>query len=295
MGKADLFLGLAIQRDRVSRTLTVSQRRMIEEVVAEYGMSSARSKSVPMSPGTRLVKVEIEERLDAELYPYSALVGSLLYIAGCTRPDISQAVGVLTRHMSAPGKEHWKAAKEVVRYLAGTAEYGLVFGGSRVDEGLLGYSDADHAGCVDTRRSTSGVVFFAARSRGELGEQVPAHGRGFHYGGGVCGCVGGGQGGAVVATAFVRPGVHAEPHAFEVRQPVCNEGDQEPGDYRAVEAHRGALPLGPGVCGERSDQHDRLPHVGDGGGLLDEAAAVRGLPEAPGGDGRVQGLTTWEC
>ncbi|GLC47151.1 hypothetical protein PLESTB_000600200 [Pleodorina starrii] len=159
MGEADLFLGLAIQRDRESRTLTVSQWRMIEEVVADYGMSSARPKSVPMSPGTHLVKAGVEERLDAELYPYSALVGSLLYIAGCTRPDISQAVGVLTRHMSAPGKEHWKAGKEVVRYLAGTADYGLVFGGDRVGEGLLGYSDADHAGCVDTRRSTSGVVF----------------------------------------------------------------------------------------------------------------------------------------
>lgn len=61
--------------------------------------------------------------------------------------------------MSAPGKEHWKAAKEVVRYLAGTADYGLVFGGQRVEEGLFGYSDADFAGCVETRWSTSGVVF----------------------------------------------------------------------------------------------------------------------------------------
>ena len=159
MGEADLFLGLAIQRDRESRTITVSQRRMIEEVVAEYGMSKSRPKAVPMSPGTVLVKPGADERLEVERYPYSALVGSLLYIAGCTRPDISHAVGVLTRHMSAPGKEHWKAAKEVVRYLAGTADYGLVFGDGRVDEGLIGYTDADHAGCVESRRSTTGFVF----------------------------------------------------------------------------------------------------------------------------------------
>jgi len=61
--------------------------------------------------------------------------------------------------MSAPGKQHWKAAKEVVRYLAGTIDYGLMFGGNRVEEGLVGYGDADFAGCVETRRSTSGVVF----------------------------------------------------------------------------------------------------------------------------------------
>jgi hypothetical protein len=159
MGEADLFLGLAIHRDREARTITVSQKRMVEEVVAEYGMKDSRPKAVPMTPGTRLVKPEAGERLEIERYPYSALVGSLLYIAGCTRPDISLAVGVLTRHMSAPGMEHWKAAKEVVRYLAGTADYGLVFGGGRVGEGLVGYTDADHAGCVDTRRSTTGFVF----------------------------------------------------------------------------------------------------------------------------------------
>ena len=87
---------------------------MIEEVVAEYGMSKSRPKAVPMSPGTVLVKPGADERLEVERYPYSALVGSLLYIAGCTRPDISHAVGVLTRHMSAPGKEHWKATSEMV-------------------------------------------------------------------------------------------------------------------------------------------------------------------------------------
>ena len=61
--------------------------------------------------------------------------------------------------MSAPGKEHWKAAKEVVRYLAGTADYGLAFGGGRVNEGLIGYTDADHVCCVESRHSTTCFVF----------------------------------------------------------------------------------------------------------------------------------------
>lgn len=74
---------------------------MIEKLVAEYDTKDFRPKAVPKTPGTRLVKSEAHER-----YPYSALVGSLLYIAGCTHPDISLAVEVLTRYMSTPGKEH---------------------------------------------------------------------------------------------------------------------------------------------------------------------------------------------
>lgn len=159
MGEADVFLGMEIVRDRENLTLAISQRRMIRELVAEYHMESAHPKPVPLAPGTVLSRADADERIDREKYPYSELIGSLLYIAGCTRPDISQAVGVLTRHMSCPGVAHWKAAKEVVRYLSGTAEFGLFFGSERVEEGLVGFSDADHAGCVDSRKSTTGYVF----------------------------------------------------------------------------------------------------------------------------------------
>ncbi|GIL60632.1 hypothetical protein Vafri_15174 [Volvox africanus] len=159
MGEATMFLGMLIKRDRAMGYLSLSQPRLIEELVQLYGMGSARSKPVPMAEGTHLAQASLEERLDRERYPYSELIGSLLYISGCTRPDISQAVGVLTRHMAKPAKEHWKAAKEVVRYLLGTADFGLAFGGERAAEGLLGFCDADHAGCVDTRRSTTGYVF----------------------------------------------------------------------------------------------------------------------------------------
>ena len=94
--------------------------------------------------------------LDKEAYTYSELVGSLLYLSVCTRPDIAQAVGVLSRHMSKPSMEHWTAAKGVLRYLAGTLQHGIKFGqGSAVVEG---YCDADYAADVDTRRSTSGCT-----------------------------------------------------------------------------------------------------------------------------------------
>ena len=59
--------------------------------------------------------------------PYASAVGSLMYAMVCTRPDIAHAVGVLSRFMSNPGKEHWTAMKQVFRYLHGTSDYGLCY------------------------------------------------------------------------------------------------------------------------------------------------------------------------
>jgi hypothetical protein len=87
---------------------------------------------------------------------YTSLVGSMLYLSVCTRPDIAQAVGVLSKFMASPTTVHWQAAKGVLRYLAGTTSYGITFGKG---SGLLGYCDADYAGDLDTRRSTTGYVF----------------------------------------------------------------------------------------------------------------------------------------
>ena len=96
--------------------------------------------------------------MDKEQYPYSQLVGSLMYLSVTTRPDISFVVGALARFMSCPTSTHWQAAKDVLRYLEGTKDYGLVFGGSN-DLSLIGFCDADYAGDLDTRRSTTGYIF----------------------------------------------------------------------------------------------------------------------------------------
>jgi hypothetical protein len=88
---------------------------------------------------------------------YQELIGCLLYLSGCNRPDIAQAVGVLSRFMSKPTDEHMNAAKQVLKYLLSSHQLGLCF--SEGDEKLLGYCDADYAGDVDKRKSTSGFVF----------------------------------------------------------------------------------------------------------------------------------------
>jgi len=83
-----------------------------------------------------------------------------MYLAVCTRPDISHAVGVLARHMSAPTEAHWSAARTVLRYLKGTISFGVTF---EVTESssleFLGYCDSDYAGDLDTRRFTTCYVF----------------------------------------------------------------------------------------------------------------------------------------
>ncbi|XP_070040671.1 secreted RxLR effector protein 161-like [Nicotiana tomentosiformis] len=93
-----------------------------------------------------------------ESIPYSSIVGSLMYAQTCTIPDISFAVGMLGRYQSNPGIDHWKAAKKVLRYLKGTKDYMLMYRRYKYLE-VVGYSDSDFTGCIDTRKSTFGYLF----------------------------------------------------------------------------------------------------------------------------------------
>lgn len=156
MGDAYYFLGMTIERDRTSNTIKLSQARMATDLVARYGMSESKSRGIPLSLSTRLV-LDDGEPLDKSTCTYGNLIGSLLYLSVCTRPDISQAVGALSKYMSNPTTVHWQAAKGLLRYLAGTVDYGITFSGTSTD--IMGYCDADYAGDLDTRRSTTGYVF----------------------------------------------------------------------------------------------------------------------------------------
>ena len=88
---------------------------------------------------------------------YSSTFGSLMYAMVCTWPDISHAVGVVSRYMSNPGMEHWSVVKWILRYLRGTTTKALCFIGS--SSTLSGFVDSNLAGDVDTRRITIGYVF----------------------------------------------------------------------------------------------------------------------------------------
>jgi hypothetical protein len=81
-----------------------------------------------------------------------------MYAMIATRPDIAYAVGIVSRFMHNPGRPHWNAVKHIFRYLIGTQNYGIKFEPNE-PSGPVGFTDSDYAGCLDTRKSTSGYFF----------------------------------------------------------------------------------------------------------------------------------------
>jgi hypothetical protein len=168
LGEAALFLGLEIVRDRAAGTLWLGQSQYAEQKLEQFGMRDCNPRGTPLEVNLQLGPDG--ETLQSNM-PYSEIVGSLLYLAVCTRPDISHSVGMLSRFVSAPKLEHWHALKGVLRYLRGTSKLGLMF---RRGDGLVGYSDSDYAGDLIKRRSTSGYVFMNAGAAVLWGSKLQA-------------------------------------------------------------------------------------------------------------------------
>ncbi|GIL68388.1 hypothetical protein Vafri_21641 [Volvox africanus] len=116
----------------------------------------AQQRATPLPVRSCVMPAGEKDEILADATPYWALVGELNYLATSTRLDIAQAPGTLAKAW--PTKEHWRLVLGVVRYLAGTRNFGLKFGGSG-DLAFAGFSDSDWAGDPATRRSTSGFAF----------------------------------------------------------------------------------------------------------------------------------------
>ncbi|KAL4342439.1 hypothetical protein GQ457_08G014610 [Hibiscus cannabinus] len=130
-------------------------------IVGQYTMPGSPDQNGVAERRNRKCPKNEFEREQMKNIPYASVVGSLMYAQVCTRPDIAFAVGMLGRYQSNPGIDHWRAAKKVLRYLKGTKEYMLTYKRSDHLE-VIGYSDSDFAGCVDSRKSTSGYIFMFA-------------------------------------------------------------------------------------------------------------------------------------
>ena len=166
LGAANYILGMEIKRDQAKRKLQLNQMKEVETILQRFNMKDSKSMKVPIPVGVRLSVEQCpktqEEEEDMSRVPYASAVGSLMYAMVCTRLDISRAMGVLSRFMSKPRKEHQTAVKWVFKYLCGTSDYGLCHQGRLELDILLdihGFLDADWAGDLDQRRSTSGYVF----------------------------------------------------------------------------------------------------------------------------------------
>ena len=165
LGNASFLLGIQIYRDHSRGILGLSQKAYIDKVLSRFGMSNCAPGDTPVAKGDKFSlhqcpKNELEKK-DMERFPYASAVGSLMYAQVCTRPDIAYIVGMLGRYLSNPGMDHWKKAKWVMRYLQRTKAYMLTYRRSSHLE-IVGYSDSDFAGCLDSRRSTSGYIFMLA-------------------------------------------------------------------------------------------------------------------------------------
>jgi Reverse transcriptase (RNA-dependent DNA polymerase) len=156
LGEPKVFLGMEIERDWKRGTITLSQRQYTAEVLDKYDMTVCKPLSAPADYKYALSKEGGELLGTAGVALYRELVGSVMYLASGTRPDIAQSVGVLGRFMQEPRKPHLVAAKHVLRYLAGTRSMGIRYGGGK--PGVVIFSDSDYAGELERRRSTTGYV-----------------------------------------------------------------------------------------------------------------------------------------
>ncbi|KAL0407710.1 UNVERIFIED_CONTAM: Retrovirus-related Pol polyprotein from transposon TNT 1-94 [Sesamum radiatum] len=152
MGLADVILGIKISK--TSDGLALSQSHYIENILKKFKAYDSPPAKTPVDLNLHLAKNKGESEGQIE---YSRIIGSLMYIMNCTRPDIAYAVNKLSRFTSNPSKNHWKGLIRVLRYLKYTSNYGLHY--TRYPAVLEGYSDANWISDSKDTKSTSGYVF----------------------------------------------------------------------------------------------------------------------------------------
>lgn len=157
MGELHYCLGISIVQD--DRCIWLHQKQYVLNMLRQFGMMEAKPASTPADVNVKLVK---SDGVSKEVDPvtYQSMVGSLLFLSMATRPDISHAVGVVSKFNSKPTEAHLTAVKRILRYLKGTINLALKY--KNESSPLIGYSDADWAGDLDDRHSTTGNLFLLA-------------------------------------------------------------------------------------------------------------------------------------
>ncbi|CAI7934598.1 unnamed protein product [Closterium sp. NIES-54] len=159
LGELLSYLGLQITRDRARRTITLTQSHMVQQVLQRFDFTYSSPQATPLSTRHSLSALPSDESVEPS-GPYPELVGCLMYLMTCTRPDLAYPLSILARYV-APGRhrpEHMAAAKRVLRYLCSTSGMGLVLGG-RSPVVLTGHADASWVDDLATQRSSQGYTF----------------------------------------------------------------------------------------------------------------------------------------
>nr|CAI44603.1 P0650D04.7 [Oryza sativa Japonica Group] len=158
MGELKFFLGLQIKQ--LKEGTFICQTRYLKDMVKKFGMENAKPIHTPMPSNSHIDLNEQGKDVDQKVY--RSIIGSLVYLCA-SRPDIMLSVCMCARFQAAPKECHLVAVKRILRYLVHTPNLGLWYPkGARFD--LIGYADADYAGCKVDRKSTSGTCQFLGRS-----------------------------------------------------------------------------------------------------------------------------------
>ncbi|KAK2447699.1 hypothetical protein QL285_007031 [Trifolium repens] len=154
--KLTYFLGMELLE--TSGGIVLHQAKYANEILRKFEMVDCNSSVTPADTKVKIEDDDTSEAVDSTMF--RQLVGSLRYLCQSI-PDISYAVGYISRFMSKPLKSHFLAAKRILRYINGTVHYGVIFPYSSNKETLelVGFSDADWCGDKIERKSTSGYLF----------------------------------------------------------------------------------------------------------------------------------------
>jgi hypothetical protein len=164
LGAVSFFLGVAIQRSKDE--LRISQEAYIEDILERFGWQNMSTISTPC-PTELLVRedddADVEKSRKDPTVKYRELVGALLFLSVVSRPDIAHAVNQAAAFLDRHGTKHWQAVKRIVRYVQGTKNLGLIYRkGGKSASSFFGFADSSYSDCIDTAKSTSGVVFYFA-------------------------------------------------------------------------------------------------------------------------------------
>jgi len=154
------LLGIKVTQDQEARTISLSQEGYIESILAHFSLTDVKAHATPMVPAVTYSKDDsLKNQVEAAhmcKVPYQEAIGSLMYAAIATHPDITFAVSILSQFLDNLGEAHWEGVKRIFCYLAGTKDRTLTYGEERHE--LLGYTDADGAS-QPHRQAISGYTF----------------------------------------------------------------------------------------------------------------------------------------
>lgn len=157
LGEVSYYLGMKVERDDAG-FFSINQSAYIKRLLHSFNLQDCKVSKLPLDSGYEKFKNE-GRCLENNVF-YQRLIGALMYISVCTRPDITASIAILSRKIKEPLQTDWIEAKRTLRYLKGTINYKLKLGNlNEQNDELLGYADADWAQDITDRKSHSGYVF----------------------------------------------------------------------------------------------------------------------------------------